>query len=131
MSENNETGLVPVASPAQMERTAKWGSVGVKWALWVWNANPDRFVPQIVFRFENGYGASVIPDIGHKTLVELAVLHFDAQNEWHLNYDTPITCDVLRLTIPELDETLQGIRDLPPYPGTMLDVGGNAPQLEG
>lgn len=63
---------------------------------------------QLLFEFENGYGASVIE---HKRScgVELAVLHGEK-----IMYDTPITDDVVRIH-DELDliHHLQMIRDLP------------------
>ena len=56
---------------------------------------------QYIFRFANGYGASVIKHMGsygsRQDLWELAVIKFygDGYDDWHLNYDTPITDDVL------------------------------------
>lgn len=56
-----------------------------------------------VYQFENGYGASVIPDCGlhpyepHCDLWELAVTKLDpTTKEYRLTYDTPITKDVIR-----------------------------------
>ena len=53
---------------------------------------------QYLFRFDNGYGASVVKHHGsygsYADLWELAVIHFDDHAEWHLTYDTPITDDV-------------------------------------
>lgn len=64
------------------------------------------------FRFDNGYGASVIND-GYgreKGLYELAVLGPDG----HLTYETPITDDVLGyLTADEVAEALDKIAALP------------------
>lgn len=51
-----------------------------------------------VFRFKNGYGASVIKNkysYGNEyNLWELAVIVFVNTRKWHLCYDTPITDDV-------------------------------------
>lgn len=51
-----------------------------------------------IFRFKNGYGASVIKNrysYGHEdNLWELAVIVFINTRKWHLCYDTPITDDV-------------------------------------
>ena len=58
-----------------------------------WNENQ-----QWRFRFENGYGASVIKHYGsygfEEDLFELAVLQF-IENESNLCYTTPITNDVI------------------------------------
>lgn len=56
---------------------------------------------QVVHRFDNNYGASVINhsfSYGHERgLFELAVLKFDGDGvgDYHLDYDTPITDDVI------------------------------------
>ncbi|UZS00988.1 hypothetical protein [Pseudomonas phage vB_PsaM_M1] len=55
---------------------------------------------QVLHKFENGYGASVIAggtytyggDVGLK---ELAVIKFYDGDKWHLCYETEITDDVL------------------------------------
>lgn len=51
-----------------------------------------------IFRFKNGYGASVIKNRcshGHEdNLWELAVIVFISTRKWHLCYDTPVTYDV-------------------------------------
>ena len=44
---------------------------------------------QTIYRFPNGYGASVIHSI-----IELAVLYFEGDTA-HLSYSTPITNDVI------------------------------------
>lgn len=61
---------------------------------------------QIVFNFQNGYGASVINHSGSYGL-ELAVIKFWDETpyecEWNICYDTSITNDVIgHLTIEEL-----------------------------
>jgi hypothetical protein len=68
---------------------------------------------QYVYKFPNGYGASVVKHGfsygGKDDLWELAVL-----KEGELCYDTPITDDVLgHLTIGEVNETLELIQDIP------------------
>ena len=66
---------------------------------------------QKIYRFDNGYGASVIESyMSYGT--ELAVLHFNSEDNYDftLVYDTPITDDVLgHLTEEELEETLEKI----------------------
>lgn len=59
---------------------------------------------QHVYRFSNGYGASVVQG-GHTYggddgLWELGVVVFDG-DDWHLTYDTPITDDVIGWLDPE------------------------------
>lgn len=60
---------------------------------------------QLLFRFPNGYGASVIYGVGtygwHEGLFELAVLWWESNNRYFLVYDTPITNDVLGYLTPE------------------------------
>lgn len=66
---------------------------------------------QIVIKFSNGYGASVVDGQGSYGL-ELAVLVFDG-NSYSLTYNTPITDDVLgHLTNEELIKTLHDIKQL-------------------
>lgn len=66
------------------------------------------------FKFENGYGASVVRHSfsygGKKGLWELAVLDKNGD----LCYDTPITSDVIgHLNDPEVDRILEEIKRLP------------------
>lgn len=76
---------------------------------------------QYLFKFKNGYGASVVKNIGSygniQDLWELAVIIFvdpDNTDEWELCYDTPITDYVIGwLTNKEVLETLQKIKELP------------------
>ena len=68
---------------------------------------------QLVYKFDNGYGASVVKHNfsygGKKGLYELAVL----DNEGGLCYDTPITEDVIgHLTMGEVDKILVEISHL-------------------
>lgn len=72
---------------------------------------------QYLFRFDNGYGASVVKHHGsygsYDDLWELAVLHFDGNGKWHLVYDTPITDDVEGfLDDEDVRNLLNQIRDL-------------------
>ena len=54
---------------------------------------------QYIFKFDNGYGASVIKNImsyGHaQDLFELAVIKFTDEFTWSLCYSTEITDDVI------------------------------------
>ena len=68
---------------------------------------------QLVYKFDNGYGASVVKHNfsygGRKGLYELAVLDKDGG----LCYDTPITEDVIgHLTMGEVDKILVEISHL-------------------
>lgn len=73
-----------------------------------------------IFKFDNGYGASVIKHSGsygrEEDLWELAVIEFyktDSELSYHLCYDTPITDDVIGyLTDQEIRKYLQQIKDL-------------------
>jgi len=72
---------------------------------------------QIIYRFPNGYGASVVRSQytygGDKGLFELAVLTFDGNGNWHLTYETPITNDVLgHLSVSDVDFQLDQIAAL-------------------
>lgn len=67
---------------------------------------------QKIYKFDNGYGASVIPwGYGsEKGFLELAVLDKDG----NLCYDTPITNDVIGwLTSAEVESILEDIKKLP------------------
>ena len=73
---------------------------------------------QVIYRFENGFGASVIQTPysygGDEGKWELAVIKFDG-DEYKLTYDTPITNDVEGyLSIPEVDGLLDKIAELEP-----------------
>lgn len=72
---------------------------------------------QVLHRFENGYGASVIQGPysygGGEGLYELGVIVWEGE-KYGLTYDTPITDDVLGyLTPEEVDEALSRIEALP------------------
>ena len=91
---------------------------------------------QRLYRFDNGYGASVVQfsinglagsygsDIG---LWELAVLRITGDNiarDYELTYDTEITDDVLgHLDDDEVQEALAKIRDLPAVQSTAPTSG--------
>jgi hypothetical protein len=73
---------------------------------------------QRLFRFPNGFGASVVKhnfSYGcEEGLYELAVIAWNSESDWGLTYDTPVTNDVIGwLTPGEVVETLQAIHDLP------------------
>lgn len=72
---------------------------------------------QKIYKFGNGYGASVIRSIfskGHEEgLWELAVIDIYEDGYFELCYDTPITDDVIgNLTGEEVNEYLKKIKDL-------------------
>jgi hypothetical protein len=72
---------------------------------------------QIVFKFPNNYGASVIRHSGSyggsQGLYELGVLKFTAPAKYDLVYDTPITNDVLGwLSVDDILSTLDEIQAL-------------------
>lgn len=71
---------------------------------------------QELYRFPNGYGASVIQTNysygGDDGLWEVAVVNFMG-DVWELCYDTPITSDVIGyLTWVDMRKVLQQIKDL-------------------
>lgn len=69
---------------------------------------------QTVYRFDNGYGASLI--VGGMFAYggrEIAVLAFDG-DEWSICYSTPLTDDVIgHLSPEEARSTLLSIQNLP------------------
>ena len=72
---------------------------------------------QYVFKFQNGYGASVVRfrySYGReRDLWELAVIKFNG-DDWQLTYDTPITSDVVGyLNDAGVAELLNDINALP------------------
>lgn len=69
---------------------------------------------QTVYKFPNGYGASVIETYYiEEDCIEIAVVYFDNDEKYHLDYSTPITDDVIVVTdIEERDNVLQRIFDL-------------------
>lgn len=72
---------------------------------------------QYVFKFDNGYGASIVQNPysygGREGKYELAVLDFHASEEGKLTYDTPITNDVIGwLDIEDIAALLLRIKSL-------------------
>ena len=69
---------------------------------------------QTVYKFPNGYGASVIEIYYYEEdYIEVAVVKFDENGEYHLNFSTPITDDVIGgLDEEGRDKVLQKIFDL-------------------
>ena len=79
--------------------------------------NEEPFDLQWLFKFENGYGASIVKRFGsfgfEEDLFELAVIKWCGENKWHLNYNTKITSDVIgRLTSNEVLDLLEQIKEL-------------------
>ena len=71
---------------------------------------------QWVFRFPNGYGASIVTSPGAYGGLELGVLEFDGPSalDYDLTYDTPVTNDVLGYLEPAaLESILDAIAALP------------------
>lgn len=69
---------------------------------------------QTVYKFPNGYGASVI-EIYYfeEDYIEVAVVKFDENGKYHLDFSTPITDDVIGgLDEESRDSVLQQILDL-------------------
>lgn len=74
---------------------------------------PDMNGYQLIYKFDNGYGASVVKHDfsygGKSGLYEVAVL----DNEGELCYDTPITSNVIgHLNMSEVDKILVNISHL-------------------
>ncbi|HCW3301928.1 TPA: hypothetical protein OXE66_002036 [Listeria monocytogenes] len=76
------------------------------------NKNALFFNEQVLYKFPNNYGASVVS--GPYTYgLELAVIYFSNEN-WDIDYDTPITNDVLgHLDKKSLKQALEEIYNLP------------------
>lgn len=73
----------------------------------------DLGYPQTIYKFPNGYGASVIKFNYVYFGIEIAVLRFDEDGNWDIDYGTPITNDVVGgLSEEERDNVLQQIFDL-------------------
>lgn len=72
--------------------------------------------PQTIYKFPNGYGASVIKFNYVYIGIEIAVLKFGKNGNWGIDYSTPITNDVISgLNEKIRDEVLQRIFDLENY----------------
>lgn len=73
----------------------------------------DIGYPQTIYKFPNGYGASVIKFNYTYFGIEIAVLRFDADGNYDIDYSTPITNDVIGgLNEESRDSVLQEIFDL-------------------
>jgi len=73
----------------------------------------DLGYPQTIYKFPNGYGASVIKFNYVYFGIEIAVLRFDEDGNWDINYSTPITDDVIGgLDEEARDNVLQQVFDL-------------------
>lgn len=73
----------------------------------------DIGYPQTIYKFPNGYGASVIKFNYVHFEFGIAVLRFDENGNWDIDYSTPITNDVIDvLNRKERDYVLQQIFDL-------------------
>lgn len=73
----------------------------------------DLGYPQTIYKFPNGYGASVIKFNYVHFGIEIAVLKFDKNGNWNIDYSTSITNDVIGgLNEEERDNVLQQIFDL-------------------
>ena len=90
-----------------------------------WKASDNTYagmtLHQWIYRFPNGYGASVVRGQltygGDRGLYELGVIVFDG-DQYQLTYDTPVTDDVLGwLTIPDVAARLLQIAALPDEAG--------------
>ena len=69
--------------------------------------------PQTIYKFPNGYGASVIKFNYVYFGIEIAVLKFCKEGNWDINYATPVTNDVIGgLDEESRDKVLQQIFDL-------------------
>jgi hypothetical protein len=63
-------------------------------------------------KFDNGHGASIIPD--GSTGQEVAILSYDRKGQSFIDYSTPITDDVVRtFTANDLAALLARIATLP------------------
>lgn len=73
----------------------------------------DLGYPQTIYKFSNGYGASVIKFNYVYFGIEIAVLRFDENGNWDIDYSTPITNDVIGgLNEESRDSVLQQIFEL-------------------
>jgi len=96
---------LPIEAPPLYTR--RGGEGGIPNNQWVW-------------RFQNGYGASVVQGYGtygHEAgLYELGVIKFngDGDRDWRLTYKTPVTDDVIGwLSVEQVAEKLAEIAGLP------------------
>lgn len=116
-------------TPGEHELVPGYGHPHLVWSMA--RTAPLGNGQQQVFRFRNGYGASVIQGDaaqGGRGLMELAVVRYRSpdDSDFGLCYDTPITGDVLAgRTLGEVLDLLDRIAALPPdaraLPGARLD----------
>ncbi len=97
-----------------------WGNMEVIIPEYVVGTRNIRDSRQILMRFPNNYGASIIQGPytygGDQGLYEVAVVHFPScEDEYIIDYDNPVSNgDVLGyLSIPEVHDTLRRIINLP------------------
>lgn len=68
---------------------------------------------QTIYKFPNGYGASIVELNYIKFFIEVAVIRFDEEGNWDIDYSTPITNDVIGgLSEEARDDVLLQIFDL-------------------
>ena len=73
----------------------------------------DLGYPQTIYKFSNGYGASVIKFNYVYFGIAISVLRFDENGNWDIDYSTPITNDVIGgLNEESRDSVLQQIFEL-------------------
>ena len=73
----------------------------------------DLGYPRTIYKFPNGYGASIVELNYIKFFIEVAVIRFDENGKWDIDYSTPITNDVIGgLSEEARDDVLQQIFDL-------------------
>lgn len=73
----------------------------------------DIVYPQTIYKFPNGYGASVIKFNSIYFGIEISVLIFDEDGNFNIDYGTPLTNDVIGgLNEESRDSVLQQIFDL-------------------
>ncbi|MGM9946736.1 hypothetical protein [Floccifex sp.] len=88
-----------------------------KFKNYLFSCNEKENSMHYVFKFDNGYGASVIKNLcsygNEYDLYELAVIRFTSDDLWELCYQTGITSDVIGyLNNDEILSLLEGIKIL-------------------
>lgn len=78
------------------------------------------------FRFENGFGASIIPYENGVLEGAVLVFHSDDLEDFNLTYDTPVCHDVLRFF--NMDEVRQFLTDISLLQPNTLKGQSNAPK---
>ena len=92
------------------------GTKSEKFAEYIVEHRINELGEHTVYRFANGYGASVEGGIFTHGL-ELAIIEFNDDENMEITYKTPITDDFIGdvigfLTLDELDEILGKIKEL-------------------